>query len=66
MGRFGDLLLAVSQESAILQFLNSQQNRKQHQHPNENFVCEVMELFTRGRSHYAEQHMKAAACVFMG
>ncbi|QDA60640.1 DUF1800 domain-containing protein [Hymenobacter jejuensis] len=64
LGKFGDLLLAVSQEPAMLQFLNNQQNRKQH--PNENFAREVMELFTIGRGHYTEQDIKEAARAFTG
>jgi uncharacterized protein (DUF1800 family) len=64
LGKFGDLLLAVSKEPAMLQFLNNQQNRKQR--PNENFAREVMELFTIGRGHYAEQDVKEAARAFTG
>ena len=64
LGKFPDLLLAVSQEPAMLQFLNNQQNRKQS--PNENFAREVMELFTLGRGHYTEQDVKEAARAFTG
>ena len=64
LGKFPDLLLAVSQEPAMLQFLNNQQNRKQH--PNENFAREVMELFTLGRGNYTEQDVKEAARAFTG
>ena len=48
----------------MLQFLNNQQNRKQH--PNENFAREVMELFTIGRGNYTEQDVKEAARAFTG
>ncbi|MGI4871636.1 MAG: DUF1800 domain-containing protein [Janthinobacterium lividum] len=64
LGKFPDLLLAVSQEPAMLQFLNNQQNRKQH--PNENFAREVMELFTLGRGNYTEADVKEAARAFTG
>lgn len=64
LGNFGDLLTAVSKSPAMLQFLNNQQNRKQH--PNENFAREVMELFTLGRGHYAETDIKEAARAFTG
>ncbi|QJX46241.1 DUF1800 domain-containing protein [Hymenobacter taeanensis] len=64
LGKFSELLLAVSQEAAMLQFLNNQQNRKQR--PNENFAREVMELFTLGRGHYTEQDVKEAARAFTG
>ena len=64
LGKFPDLLRAVSQEPAMLQFLNNQQNRPAH--PNENFAREVMELFTLGRGHYTETDVKEAARAFTG
>lgn len=64
LGNFRDMLLAVSQSPAMLQFLNNQQNRKAS--PNENFAREVMELFTMGRGHYTEQDVKEAARAFTG
>ncbi len=64
LGRFSDLLLAVSKEPAMLQFLNNQQNRKNA--PNENFAREVMELFTLGRGNYTEADIKDAARAFTG
>ncbi len=64
LGRFGDLLMSVSKEPAMLQFLNNQQNRKNA--PNENFAREVMELFTLGRGNYTERDIKEAARAFTG
>ena len=64
LNKFPDLLLAVSREPAMLQFLNNQQNRKEH--PNENFAREVMELFTLGRGNYSETDVKEAARAFTG
>lgn len=64
LGNFGDLLKALSKSASMLQFLNNQQNRKQH--PNENFAREVMELFTLGRGHYTEEDIKEAARAFTG
>jgi uncharacterized protein (DUF1800 family) len=64
LGKFGDLLHAISKDSAMLQFLNNRQNRKDR--PNENFAREVMELFTLGRGHYTEQDIKNAARAFTG
>ncbi|MFN3849173.1 MAG: DUF1800 family protein [Spirosomataceae bacterium] len=64
LGKFGDLLMAVSKEPAMLQFLNNQQNRKRS--PNENFAREVMELFTLGRGNYSEKDIKEAARAFTG
>ena len=52
LGNFGTLLKEVSKSAAMLNFLNNQQNRKDH--PNENFAREVMELFTMGRGNYSE------------
>ncbi|GAB3222643.1 DUF1800 domain-containing protein [Spirosoma arcticum] len=69
LGKFSDLLMAVSKEPAMLQFLNNQQNRKNA--PNENFAREVMELFTLGRTdgasrNYTEADVKDAARAFTG
>jgi uncharacterized protein (DUF1800 family) len=64
LGNFGTMLKAVSRSAAMLNFLNNQQNRKDH--PNENFAREVMELFTIGRGNYAESDVKEAARAFTG
>lgn len=64
LGSFKELLRGVSKSAAMLQFLNNQQNKKQH--PNENFAREVMELFTLGRGNYTENDIKEAARAFTG
>lgn len=64
LGSFRDMLHEVSKTAAMLNFLNNQQNRKDH--PNENFAREVMELFTLGRGNYAENDIKEAARAFTG
>lgn len=64
LGNFGELLRGVSKSAAMLNFLNNNQNRKDH--PNENFAREVMELFTMGRGQYREQDVKEAARAFTG
>jgi len=64
LGNFRDLLHEVSKTAAMLNFLNNQQNRKDH--PNENFAREVMELFTLGRGNYTEHDIKEAARAFTG
>lgn len=64
LGNFGTLLKEVSKSAAMLNFLNNQQNKKDH--PNENFAREVMELFTLGRGHYTEKDIKDAARAFTG
>jgi uncharacterized protein (DUF1800 family) len=64
LGSFRDMLHEVSKTAAMLNFLNNQQNRKDH--PNENFAREVMELFTLGRGNYTENDIKEAARAFTG
>jgi uncharacterized protein (DUF1800 family) len=64
LGNFGTMLKEVSKTAAMLNFLNNQQNRKDH--PNENFAREVMELFTLGRGNYTEHDVKEAARAFTG
>lgn len=64
LGSFKDLLFEVSQAPAMLNFLNNQQNKKDH--PNENFAREVMELFTMGRGNYTEKDIKEGARAFTG
>ena len=64
LSNFGDLLMAVSKEPAMLRFLNNVQNKKNS--PNENFAREVMELFTLGRGNYTENDIKEAARAFTG
>ena len=64
LGNFGTMLLAVSKAPVMLQFLNNQQNQKNH--PNENFARELMELFTIGRGNYTEQDVKESARAFTG
>lgn len=61
---FKDLLLAVSKSAAMLDFLNNQQNKKNH--PNENFAREVMELFTIGRGNYSENDIRESARAYTG
>ena len=64
LGSFGEMLKEVSKSAAMINFLNNNQNRKDH--PNENFAREVMELFTMGRGNYTEQDVKEAARAFTG
>lgn len=64
LGNFSDLLIEVSKSAAMINFLNNNQNKKDH--PNENFAREVMELFTLGRGNYTEMDIKEAARAFTG
>jgi uncharacterized protein (DUF1800 family) len=64
LGSFRTMLFQVAEAPAMLQFLNNQQNQKNH--PNENFAREVMELFTIGRGNYTEKDVKESARAFTG
>ena len=64
LGSFRDMLHEVSKTAAMLNFLNNNQNKKDH--PNENFAREVMELFTMGRGNYTEEDVKEGARAFTG
>ena len=63
-GNFKDLLVAVSQDPAMLAFLDAGVNVKGS--PNENFAREIMELFTMGVGNYSEQDIREAARAFTG
>ena len=64
MGNFGDLLLAVSRDPAMLIWLDGVSNVKGA--PNENFSREVMELFTMGVGNYTEEDVKESARAYTG
>ncbi len=64
LGNFATLLKAASKDPAMLVYLDSAVNRRGQ--PNENFAREVMELFTLGEGHYAEQDIREAARAFTG
>lgn len=63
-GRFSDLLLGISQDPAMLIYLDGHVNEKGH--PNENYARELLELFTLGVGHYGESDVKAAARCLSG
>ncbi len=64
LGNFGELLMAVAKDPAMLKFLNNRQNKKAS--PNENFARELLELFTLGIGNYTEKDIKEAARAFTG
>lgn len=64
MGSFRDLLFQVSKDPAMMLYLDTQTNHKDH--PNENFARELFELFTLGEGRYTEQDVKEAARAFTG
>jgi hypothetical protein len=63
-GNFAQFLRAISRNPAMLDYLNNQQNRKEH--PNENYARELMELFTLGIGNYTETDVKEGARAFTG
>lgn len=64
LGNFGDLLIGVAQDPAMLAFLDAGVNVKGA--PNENFAREIMELFTMGVGNYGETDIREAARAFTG
>jgi len=64
MGRFRELLMGITEDPAMLIWLDGAQNRKAS--PNENYGREIMEVFTIGVGNYTEDDVKAAARAFTG
>jgi uncharacterized protein (DUF1800 family) len=64
LGDFQTLLNKVSKDSAMIKWLDNQDNRKNK--PNENYAREIMELFTLGIGNYSETDVKEAARAFTG
>jgi hypothetical protein len=64
LGNFGPFVLAMSQDPAMLIWLDSNSNVCGR--PNENYARELMELFTLGVPHYTEQDVREAARAFTG
>jgi uncharacterized protein (DUF1800 family) len=63
-GSFDDLLLGVSQDPAMLIWLDGGVNRRTA--PNENFGRELLELYTLGIGNYDEDDVLSAARAFTG
>jgi uncharacterized protein (DUF1800 family) len=64
LSTFNQLLTAVSEDPAMLRYLDGATSNKAH--PNENFAREVMELFALGEGHYTEQDIQQAAKAYTG
>lgn len=64
LGYFGDLVMGIAKDPAMIDFLNNQENVKDH--PNENFTRELLELFTIGIGKYSEKDIQEAARAFTG
>jgi uncharacterized protein (DUF1800 family) len=63
LGRFPDLLAAVTRDPAMLLFLSLANSDKEA--PNENYARELMELFTLGHG-YSERDIRQAARALTG
>jgi uncharacterized protein (DUF1800 family) len=64
LGNFGQLVLAIARDPAMLLYLDSATNRKSH--PNENFARELLELFCLGLGAYSERDIQELARCFTG
>jgi uncharacterized protein (DUF1800 family) len=64
LGKFETFLQEMSQDPAMLLWLDSNSNVKAH--PNENYAREVMELFSLGVGNYTEHDIREAARAFTG
>lgn len=64
LGRFDELLKAVSRDPAMLIYLDSRTNRKEN--PNENYARELMELFSLGLGTYTETDVRELARAYTG
>ncbi len=64
LGSFRDLLVETAKDPAMIRYLDTGSNHKDH--PNENYARELFELFTLGEGHYTEQDVKQAARAFTG
>ena len=64
LGNVRDLTLHVSQDPAMLRYLDNNVNVKAH--PNENYARELMELFTLGIGNYTEQDIRESARALTG
>ena len=64
VGRFDDLVLAITKDPAMIIWLDNFTNRKGR--PNENYARELMELFTLGEGHYAESDVQEVARSLTG
>jgi uncharacterized protein (DUF1800 family) len=64
LGDFPTLVKAMGRDPAMLLYLDSATNRKNH--PNENFAREVLELFTLGPGNYTEADIQQLARCYTG
>ena len=64
VGKFDDLLLRLSQDPAMIMWLDNQDNHASN--INENYGREILELFAMGVGNYSEDDIKDTARAFTG
>jgi uncharacterized protein (DUF1800 family) len=64
LANFGDFLLAVSKDPAMIIWLDNDTNKKGQ--PNENYARELMELFSMGVDTYTQNDVEESARAFTG
>jgi hypothetical protein len=64
LGNFGELLMKIYGDGAMLVWLDGADSKKAK--PNENFAREFLELFTLGIGNYSETDVRQAARAFTG
>ena len=64
LGNFRDLLNKISEDTAMMKYLNLDKNKKNS--PNENYARELLELFSLGEGNYTETDIKEASRAFTG
>ena len=64
LGRYDDLLQAVSKDTAMLIYLDTAESTREH--PNENYARELMELYSMGVGNYTEDDVRESARAFTG
>lgn len=64
LGNFRVLLHEISQDPAMLIYLDNDSSKMEH--PNENFARELLELYSLGEGNYTESDIGAAAQAFTG
>ncbi len=63
-GNFGNILLAIIRDPAMLKYLDNDESSKRR--PNENLARELMELFSLGVGAYTERDIKQGARALTG
>ncbi len=64
LGNFGDVLLRLIRDPAMLGYLDNHNSRKER--PNENLARELMELFSLGEGAYTERDIQEGARALTG